>query len=126
MLKQYVGSVHPRIETLMMFHKRPLTVVYNQGINLPSNLVKEKEPVAVRVVQDSFCKNLIRSIGKPLIVATANLNGEPFPSIFGEISSAIIQGVDYVAQHRRNDKAPKEPSIIVKYDNEGELVFLRD
>lgn len=126
MLKEYVESLHPRVETLMMYHKRPLTVIYDKAKNLPPNAVGPGGSVAIRVAMDPFCQRLIKSLGKPLVASSANISNEPFPSIFGEISSAIIQGVDYVARHRRNDKSPKEPSVIVKFDGDGELTFIRE
>jgi len=36
MLKNYVEHIHPRIETLLMYHTKPLTVVYDQAKNLPT------------------------------------------------------------------------------------------
>lgn len=126
MLKEYVDALHPRLETLMMYHTRPMTVIYEQTKNLPKNVVGPDGSVAIRVTHDPFCQRLIRAVGRPLVASSANISNEPFPTIFGEISSEVIQGVDYVARHRRTDKIPKELSVIVKYDGKGELVFLRD
>ena len=126
MLKEYVESVHPRLETLMVYHTRPLTVIYDKAKNLPHNAVGPGGSVAIRIAMDPFCQELIRAVGKPLVATSANISNEPFPAIFGEISSQVIKGVDYIANHRRNDKSPKEPSVIVKYDKKGDLIFLRD
>lgn len=126
MLKEYVVAIHPRLETLMMHHIRPMTVIYDQAKNLPPNAVGPGGSVAIRVAHDPFCQHLIKAVGKPLVATSANISNEPFPAIFGEISSEVIKGVDYIAKHRRTDKSPKEPSVIVKYDGKGELVFLRD
>ena len=126
MIKDYVETLHPRLETLMMHHTRPMTVIYDKAKNLPENAVGPGGSVAIRVAMDPFCQQLIRTVGKPLVASSANISGQPFPSIFGEISSEVIKGVDYIAKHRRNDKSPKEPSVIVRYDGKGELVFLRE
>ena len=126
MLKKYVDQVPPRMETLMAFHTRPLTVIYNKGYNLPANAMAKEGSVAIRIVQDAFCKQLIHSFNRPLIASSANISNAPFPSTFGEISSEIIQGVDYVFQHRRDDKVQQEPSVIVKYNDKGDLVFIRE
>lgn len=126
MLKEYVVSVHPRLETLMTYHKRPMTVIYDQAKNLPQNVVGPGGSIAIRIALNPFCQQLIQTVGKPLVASSANIGNEPFPSIFGEISSQVIMGVDYIARHRRTDKSPKEPSVIVRYDGKGELVFLRD
>jgi L-threonylcarbamoyladenylate synthase len=126
MLKEYVETLHPRLETLMLYHKRPLTVIYDKSKNLPINATAANGSVAIRVVQDPFCQQLITALGKPMVATSANISNQPFPAIFGEISSEIIQKVDYVVRHRRNDKRPKEPSVIVKYDGKGDLIFLRE
>lgn len=126
MLKNYVAQVHPRIETLLSFHKRPLTIIYEQGINLPPNAMSNTQSVAIRIVQDGFCKELLKALDRPLIATSANISDEPFPGNFGEISSEVIQGVDYVVHHRREERKVNEPSVIVKYDAKGDLVFLRE
>lgn len=126
MLKSYVEELHPRLETLMLYNTRPMTVIYDKAKNLPTNAIGPNGSVAIRIAHDPFCQHLIRTVGKPLVATSANISNEPFPSIFGEISSQVISGVDYVARHRRDDKSPKEPSVIVKYGGQGELVFLRE
>lgn len=126
MLKSHVEHVHPKIETLLEYHKRPLTVIYDQGKNLAPNAYHKNGSVAIRVVLDPLPKSIIDSYGKPIIATSANISDKPFPRNFGEISSDIIQGVDFVARSRQGDKSLGEPSIIVKLDEFGELIFLRD
>ena len=73
MLKEYVEHVHPRIETLLIHHVQPLTMIYDQAKNLPSIACSKEGSVAIRVVQDSFCRELISQFGKPLIASSANI-----------------------------------------------------
>jgi len=128
MLKNYVRQVHPRLETLLLYHVRPLTIIYKNAMNLPKNVTAPDGSIAIRIPQDKFCKALIETFGKPLIATSANLSREPYPGNFGEISSAIIQGVDKVVKYRQGDKALGEPSVIAKLSDplKGELVFLRE
>lgn len=126
MLKQYVDHLHPRIETLLYYHVRPLTVVCKKARNLPSNLLPPDGRVAIRMVQDDFCRELIQSFGAPLVATYATLNEQYFPSTFGGVSSEVIQAVDYVALHRRTEKTPGEPSVIVSLSEKDELIFLRE
>lgn len=127
MLKNYVVHVHPRVETLLSHHVRPLTVIYDEAKNLPKNAYAENGSVAIRVVKDTFCRNLITQFGKPLIATSANVSNEPFPTHFGNISSAILTGVDHVVNmnHQQNPKQKVLPSVIVKLAPNGELDFLR-
>ncbi|MFT4666430.1 MAG: L-threonylcarbamoyladenylate synthase [Polaribacter sp.] len=126
MVKQYVEELHPRVETLLAHHSRPLTVVYNKAKNLPANLLPDNGSIAIRIATDGFCKTLIEKFGKPIVTTSANLSGEPFPSHFGEVSSAIISGVDYISKSGRQNREPGEPSVIIKVDEKGEIVFLRE
>lgn len=125
LVKQYVEEVHPRLENLLQYHTRPLTVVYPQSKNLPAVAVHSSGSVAMRVATDDFCQRLIRAFGKPLVSSSANISTEPFPANFGEISSDIIQGVDYVVKSKQYDQTKREPSVIVSINEEGEFNFLR-
>lgn len=126
MLRHYVGRLHPRIETLLLYHVRPLTVCYEQGRNLPGNLLGEDGSVYIRLVQDSYCAGLIENLARPLVATPADLRGGFFPINFGAISSDVIERVDYVARHRRSDKSPAQPSVMVKLSVKDELEFLRE
>lgn len=126
MLKQYVDHLHPRIETLLLYHLRPLTVIYNQGVNLAENASALDGSVAIRIVKDPFCRALINTFDRPLIATSANINNEPFPANFGEVSSEIIQGVDYVVKHRQHEKGLGQPSVIVRLSDKDELIFIRE
>lgn len=125
MLEHYVGSVHPKIDRLLNFHSRPLTVVYPKAQNLPPLAHAANGSVAVRIANDEFCKKLIATFGKPLISTSANISDAPFPKHFGEISSAVISKVDFVVPFRQDDNSIAEPSVMVTLSEKDELIFLR-
>ena len=125
MLHKYVHSVHPRLETLLSLHRRPLTVIYDQPKNLPSNVVAKDGTVAIRIAQDPFCQELIEHLGKPIVATSANKSSEPFPANFGSISFDIMQQVDHIVNYKRDDESEKDPSVIVKLSEKSELIFLR-
>jgi len=126
MLKEYVREVHPRMHTLLSFHTRPLTVIYDQGIGFAPNAIGQDGSVAIRVVQDDYCRQLINSFGKPIVATSANISNEPFPGNFGEISSDVISRVDHVVRFRQEEKSLGEPSVLVKVEKNGEFIFLRE
>jgi len=126
MLKQYAQKIHPRLETLLTHHTRPLTVIYDRVIGLPAAAKAPNGSAAIRVAQDEFCRTLIDAVGRPLISTSANKTGQPFPPTFGGISSDILGGVDYVVKYRQDDKEPGQPSSIARMDKHLELEFLRD
>lgn len=125
MLKQYVVHLHPKIETLLAYHERPVTILYDQVQNLPDVHKATDGTVAIRVVKDPFCQQLIETFGRPIVSTSANVSGDPFPENFGQISSELLSSVDLVVRHRQNDKSAGEPSMLIRLSPKGELVFLR-
>ncbi len=126
MLKNYIEELHPRIETLLEYHQRPLTIIYPKAKNLPAEVCGDNGSVAIRLTQCSFCKAVIKELNAPIVSTSANLAGVPFPKTFGEISSEIIENVDYIAKERRWDKTNGQPSTIAFVDDNGMLEFIRE
>ena len=104
---------------------KPTTVIYEHAKNLAHNLISEDGTIAIRIVKDDFCKQLITKFKKPIISTSANKSGEPFASTFKEISNEIKNGVDYIVQHRQKDIS-SQPSLIIKLNKEGEIEILRN
>jgi L-threonylcarbamoyladenylate synthase len=125
-LKNYVSHVHPRIDTLLHFHERPLTVIYEEGMGLAPSVLGKDGSVGIRIVKDAFCRELIRQLGKPLVATSANITGRDFPSHYGEISSEVLEKVDLVVRYKQDHKEKGEPSVIVRLNETEELDFIRE
>ncbi len=125
-LKQYVRRMNPRVETLLAYHQRPLTMIYPDPVGLPDAVKSLDGSAAIRVVLDEFCQELIRAVGHPLVSAAACKAHEPYPPIFGAISSEILSGMDYVVKYRQENKEPQQPSTIARVNIFNELEFLRE
>ncbi len=126
MVRQYVGYIHPRLETLLAYHQRPLTIIYEGARNLPTNLVAPDGTIGIRIAVDAFCQELIRRVGKPLVSTSANISGHPYPTHFGEVSSHILEQMDYVVRYRQWETTPGQPSVVARVADDGELIFLRN
>ncbi|MBK9722066.1 MAG: threonylcarbamoyl-AMP synthase [Saprospiraceae bacterium] len=126
MLKKYVQNIHPRVETLMSYHNRPLTIIYPNAKNLDPAILSKDGSIAIRLCLDPFCQALIQGIDAPLISTSANISQFPTPANFKDIQNEIIIAVDYVVKHRQSALEPGEPSMIITYDTEGELIFIRN
>ena len=122
---RYVANPQPDIVDMIMSFERPTTVIYDQAIGLPDNLVNADGSIAIRVTRDSFCKSLIKRLKKPLVSTSANISGQPSPQAFGEIDPAIINGVDYVVDHRREEKEAIPPSRIIRMHADGSVTVIR-
>ena len=126
MLKTVVPDLYPRLETLLVLHRRPLTMLFKRTIGLPDSLQGPNREWAIRLTMDPVLKQLIHAYGRPLIGTAACQYGEDIPLHFGEIRSDILENVDYIAKWRRNDKNPGSPSSMVRLDARFELDFIRE
>lgn len=122
---QYVANPHPDIVSILKDFDRPTTVIYEQAIGLPDNLVNKDGSIAIRITNDPFCKSLIKRLKKPLVSTSANISGHPSPQSFGQIEEAIRQGVDYVIDHRREEASNVNPSRILRLRSDGTMDVIR-
>jgi L-threonylcarbamoyladenylate synthase len=126
MLKQYVPNLHPRIETLLLFHKRPLTVLYAHTQDMHEVLQGPDKTVAIRLTFDPICLKLIEALGGPIVASAACTHDSPYPTHFGEIRSDILSQVDYIMKYRQDDRRPFVPSVIARMGIDEELEFVRE
>jgi L-threonylcarbamoyladenylate synthase len=126
MIMQYTENIPPRIDALLMYHSRPLTVVYEKGLQLPEQVLGKDGSVAFRLCTDPFVRALIGGLGKPIVATGACEGYLPLPATFGSIKSNILEAVDRIAHFQRDEKSEREPSQIVRLDKNGELQFIRE
>lgn len=125
MLKHYVVGIHPRIETLLSYHSQPLTIIYPKAKNLPHNVIAQDGSIAIRICGDPFCIQLIGQVNQAIISTSANETGEPTPLNFNQISEDVKSSVDYIVKYGQSNSELREPSVIARYDKDGELIFIR-
>ncbi|MEO8087556.1 MAG: L-threonylcarbamoyladenylate synthase [Bacteroidota bacterium] len=124
-LPQYINEIPAQAYELMELSEDPLTIVLPGAKNLANNLIAEDGTVAVRIVMDEFCKNLVGRFRKPIVSTSANSSGENSPADFSEVSMKIKSGVDYIVGLRQQEKVNKKPSTIIKVGLKGEIEFIR-
>ncbi len=125
MLKDYV-EIHPRIETLLSYHKKPLTLIYPKTRNLPEYILSKDGSIGIRVAQDDFCQVLISQLEKPIVSTSANMTGEPYPKSYDDIDPEVKKLADHIVDYQPA-LAEEEvmPSIIATFNHKGELDFIR-
>lgn len=126
MFKQFVPSLHPKLETLLFYHGRPLSIWVNPPHAFPRHVFDREHSFAVRLVRDEYSRQLIQELGRPLFSTFATVNDEHIPGTFGSISSSILEKMDYVAKYRQSDKDQGRPAVVVTLSENGELVFLKE
>jgi len=122
---RYVKEVPEIAWQLLEVNDRPMTIIFPGAINFAPNLVSGDKTIGIRVVQDEFCQKLILKLNRPLVSTSANISGQPSPSIFSEITDEIKNGVDYIVTWRQDDETKFLPSSIVKIGLGGEIDIIR-
>ena len=122
---QYVAAPDLAVFDFLQQQTRPTTVIFDNAVNLPDNLVASDGSIAIRIVRDEFCRHLIKRLRKPLVSTSANISGEPSPKFFDEVSETIKGRVDYVVQWRQADKTPSQPSQIIRWRGDGLFDIIR-
>jgi len=124
-LSRYLKDVPPLCYDLMEFSEKPLTIIYPNAVGLAKNLIAQDGSIAIRIVKDEFCKNLIYKFGKPIVSTSANISGEPSPASFSQINKTIINQMDFVVNCRQNEIINNKPSSIIKLGMKGEIEIIR-
>lgn len=104
--------------------ENPTTIIYDNPTGVAKNLIASDNTLAVRIVKDEFCKQLIQKLGRPIISTSANISGQPTPKSYKEISNEILSGVDYVVNLHR-EKICDKPSTIMKIGSGGLFQIIR-
>lgn len=124
MLERYVEEVPEVAYQLMEAAVRPLTIVYDKGINLSPKLLADDGSIGIRVSNEDFSNGLVKAMRKPLVSTSANISGEPTPASFGDISAEIRDAVDYVVDYGRTRNG-SVPSNVIKLSASGEVKIIR-
>jgi L-threonylcarbamoyladenylate synthase len=122
---QYVANPDLRVFDYLQTTHKPTTVVYEGAIGLASNLTPEDGSIAIRLVNEPFCKHLIKRFRKPLVSTSANFSGQPAPQSFKDIPGEIKNSVDYIVQYRQNDDTPAQASAVIKWNKDGTVTTIR-
>ena len=125
MIHDYVSNPSNKLLEYLAGRSHPTTAIFMNAFNLPAELINEDGSIAIRIVQDNFCQELIRELKKPIVSTSANFSGEKYPQNFHEITAEIKNGVDYIVQHRQNNLKKHAPSSIIKLDEGGNIIHLR-
>lgn len=124
-LKLYVKEVPAITRELINSVEEPLTIVYDNAMNLPQNAIEQDGSVAIRIVENEFCKKMISAFGKPIVSTSANVSGEKTPIVFNKISEEIISAVDYVVKAEHDKINYMRSSTIIQLTTDNEFRILR-
>ena len=125
-LMKHVAAPDPQVFNFMEQQSRPTTIIFEQAIGLPDNLVSSDGSIAIRLVRDEFCRHLVKRLRHPIVSTSANISGQPSPKTFNDISIEVKNQVDYIVHWRQDDHTPAQPSRIIKWKGNGEFTVIRE
>ncbi len=125
MLEEYIAYIPLKARNLIDYHSRPLTIVYDEPLGLPKEILAGDGSIAIRITKDPFCQEVIQSFGKPIVSTSANISGQPFPTCFADIDMQIKTAIKGIAKHRQQETVTAVPSTIVKVEEGKDLIFIR-
>jgi len=124
MLQLYIPNIPDEILRFLNESKKPTTVIYKDPNGLASNVVAADNTVAVRIVQNEFCKVLIHEFGGPIVSTSANFSNQPSPARFDEIDPLLLKQVDYIVNLPAVE-SKNAASQIIKIGDLGEIEYIR-
>lgn len=124
-LQSYVNDVPEIAYDLIEYAEHPLTIIFSGAKNLAKNVINNDGSIGIRIVKHDFCTPLIQRFRKPIVSTSANLSGEASPKNFDDISSEIIDAVDYIVDFEQENRSSKKPSTIMKLSPGGQFEFIR-
>jgi len=125
MLQKYIPKVSKAVLELLSKTTNPTTIIYHNPVGLAKNVVAADDTVAIRIVQNEFCRRLINQFGIPIVSTSANISGNPTPKSFIEIERSILDSVDYVVNLQR-EAVNEKSSTILKVDEKGAITVIRN
>lgn len=103
----------------------PLTIIYDHPKGVAPNLLAPDGSLGIRVTAERYSAELCRRLRRPVVSTSANVSGQKAPAAFADISDVIKEGVDYIAEYRREEGGKASPSNIIKVSGGGLIKVIR-
>jgi L-threonylcarbamoyladenylate synthase len=124
-IQQYCNSTIQETESIIKDNTKPTTIIYQGAKKIARNLINQDGTIAIRIVKDEFCRQLIVEYGKPIVSTSSNISGRATPLNFKEIEEEIKKSVDYIVEYRQTDTKKNIPSAIIKINKDGTKEIIR-
>lgn len=124
MLKSSLNKIHPRIETLLHYHERPIRIAFRNIKGLPDSFGNIPH-IYCRIVKDKFSRRLLNTINAPLYIRTFTDESSKFPARYHHIISEAIPKPDYEVEHFYFEEMQEYgPLLSAHFDRDGMLTIL--
>lgn len=124
-LATYIEKVPDITGDLLKSITNPVTIIYSNARKLAPNVIAADGTIAMRIVKDDFCNELIRRFGKPIVSTSANISGFDPPVVFSQIAVEIKDSVDYTVSYKQEYFTRAKPSTIIRLSDDGMYTIIR-
>jgi len=124
-LSTYIEKVPDITSDLLDSISNPVTIIYSNARKLAPNVVASDGTIAIRIVKEEFCSELIKRFGKPIVSTSANISGFDPPAVFSQIPADIKDTVDYIVTYKQDYFARAKPSTIIRLRDDGMYTIIR-
>jgi L-threonylcarbamoyladenylate synthase len=124
-LHDYVQRIPEIAWDIVEFSEKPLTVIYSGGKGVAPSLLAPDGSIAIQLVRDEFCRQLIRRFGRGIVLTAASRQAAPKPRSLAEVDPEIVKGVDYPVNLPGPSVVPVKPATIIRLEVNGQIQFIR-
>jgi L-threonylcarbamoyladenylate synthase len=125
-LSTYIEKIPDITADLLASITNPVTIIYSNARKLAPNLIAPDGTIAIRIVKDNFCAELIKRFGKPIVSTSANISGFEAPIVFSQVDDEIKNVVDYIVKYKQDYYNRSKPSTIIRLRDDGLYTIIRD
>jgi L-threonylcarbamoyladenylate synthase len=122
-MTKYCREIPEVASNLVEYSTRPLLLQVENALNVPANLLAEKNTASFRVVKDEFVNELVNKIysfsGKPLFAKSLHLEGNP-------VKEETMCGLPcYVVNLRISPALNTDSLVIVRLSDGDQIKFIK-
>ena len=118
-IKEYAYADERAKKLIKAFMPGQFTIILKAKENLPLYDVSKEGNVGIRISSDDLVRNLIRKVGKPLLVPSANKSGEPPLTKSDDVISIFEKEIDGIII---GESTSNVPSTIVMVDKKVAII----
>ncbi len=118
---KYIDKNDISVSLIEKFMPGEFTLITKAKNNLPSWVISKEGNVGVRVPDDEFVQQLIKEVGKPLLVPSANRSGEKPLLNSRDVAKTFSNELDAIIE---GESTGTVPSTIVLVDESYHLIRL--
>ena len=120
----YVEDVPDIAFDLIELSESPITIVFEKGKKVAKSVLGEDGSIAIRIISDDSCSELLKRWRRPLVSTSVNISGLTPAITTHDMDPQILSEVDAIY---RSDYSINEskPSKIIRINNDGTFTIIR-